>query len=407
MQEQKENNKPVPKTTPLEGQQVASPLRGAGGPGPRFIIAGGGTGGHIFPAIAIANAIRRQMPGAHILFVGAKGKMEMEKVPQAGYEIEGLDIAGFNRSSLIKNIALPFKLVKSFLQVREIISRFKPDAVVGVGGYSSFPVLKQAQWKGISTYIHESNSFAGKTNILLGKKATKVFVASDGMEKFFPSEKLVITGNPVRTAISQSQVSRTEGIRFFGLDESKTTVLVVGGSLGARSINQALANGLLEFRKNDLQLIWQTGTTTAIDFLHKAKENENVWVGEFITQMEMAYAAADVVISRAGAMAVAELCVAGKPVIFVPFPFAAEDHQTVNAQHLVAKHAAFMVKDSEAKDRLVNDVIKLAKDVTMQQELKANISRLAITDADERIAGEITAPAPLTPPKGEDWEHPK
>ena len=366
-----------------------APLEGNGRPSPRFIIAGGGTGGHIFPAIAIANAIKQLHPTAEILFVGAKGKMEMEKVPQAGYKIEGLDIAGFNRSSLIKNIALPFKLVKSFLQVREIISRFKPDAVIGVGGYSSFPVLKQAQWKGIKTYIHESNSFAGKSNMMLGKKATKVFVASDGMGKFFPKEKLVITGNPVRKAIVESKVTRTEGIRFFGLDESKTTILAVGGSLGARSINQALASQLHEFQKHDLQLIWQTGKTTALDFIQQGKAYKNVWVGEFITQMEMAYAAADVVISRAGAMAVAELCVAGKPVIFVPFPFAAEDHQTVNAQHLVTKHAAFLVKDNEANDRLVTDVIKLAKDEAMQNELKTNISKLAITNADEIIAKQI------------------
>ncbi|WP_242692036.1 undecaprenyldiphospho-muramoylpentapeptide beta-N-acetylglucosaminyltransferase [Aridibaculum aurantiacum] len=375
------NNKPADKT-----QEATTSIKGGEA---RYIIAGGGTGGHIFPAIAIANAIKRQQPSAEILFVGAKGKMEMEKVPQAGYRIEGLDIAGFNRSSLIKNFSLPFKLIKSFMQVKKIIKEFKPNAVIGVGGYSSFPVLKQAQLKGIPTFIHESNSFAGKSNIMLGKQATKVFVASDKMEKFFPASKIVITGNPVRTTIAQSKVTRAEAIKFFGLNESKTTVLAVGGSLGARSINQALANKLHEFQKHDLQLIWQTGKTTATDFILKGKEYKNVWVGEFITQMEMAYAAADVVISRAGAMAVAELCVAGKPVIFVPFPFAAEDHQTVNAQHLVDKHAAFMVKDSEADERLVNDVIKLSVDEGMQQELKNNISKLAITNADEIIAKEI------------------
>jgi UDP-N-acetylglucosamine--N-acetylmuramyl-(pentapeptide) pyrophosphoryl-undecaprenol N-acetylglucosamine transferase len=359
--------------------------------GLRFIIAGGGTGGHIFPAIAIANAIRRLQPTAEILFVGANGKMEMEKVPQAGYNIRGIDIAGFNRSSLIKNIGLPFKLVKSFLQVRRIIRQFRPSVVIGVGGYSSFPVLKQAQWNGIKTYIHESNSFAGKSNMMLGKKATKVFVASDQMERFFPKEKMVVTGNPVRTAITESKITRAEGIRFFNLDENKTTVLAVGGSLGARSINQALAAQLDAFQSNDLQLIWQTGSATATDFIDKGKKYKNVWVGAFITQMERAYAAADVVVSRAGAMAVAELCVAGKPVIFVPFPFAAEDHQTVNAQRLVDKHAAFLVKDSEANARLVNDIIQLARDENMRQELQKNISQLAILDADERIAKEILA----------------
>jgi UDP-N-acetylglucosamine--N-acetylmuramyl-(pentapeptide) pyrophosphoryl-undecaprenol N-acetylglucosamine transferase len=355
--------------------------------GLRIIIAGGGTGGHIFPAIAIANAIKKQQPQTEFLFVGARGKMEMEKVPQAGYKIQGIDIAGFNRSSLIKNIGLPIKLVKSFLQVRTIINEFKPDAVVGVGGYSSFPVLKQAQLKGIPTFIHESNSFAGKSNIMLGKKATKVFVASDGMERFFPTNKIQITGNPVRSSIAQSRVSRAEAIKFFGLDESKKTVLAVGGSLGARSINQALAKNLNALTEYNLQLIWQTGKTTAAEY--KAKANKNVWVNEFITQMEMAYAAADIVISRAGAMAVTELCVAGKPVVFVPFPFASEDHQTVNARHLVEKHAALMIKDGEANDKLVETTISLAENESLQRELSENISKLAIKNADEIIAREI------------------
>jgi UDP-N-acetylglucosamine--N-acetylmuramyl-(pentapeptide) pyrophosphoryl-undecaprenol N-acetylglucosamine transferase len=355
--------------------------------GLRIIIAGGGTGGHIFPAIAIANAIKKQRPQTEFLFVGAKGKMEMEKVPQAGYKIQGIDIAGFNRSSLIKNIGLPIKLVKSFLQVRTIINEFKPDAVVGVGGYSSFPVLKQAQLKGIPTFIHESNSFAGKSNIMLGKKATNVFVASDGMERFFPANRIQITGNPVRISIAQSNVSRAEAIKFFGLDENKKIVLAVGGSLGARSINQALAKNLDALTEHNLQLIWQTGKTTAAEY--KANANKNVWVNEFITQMEMAYAAADIVISRAGAMAVTELCVAGKPVVFVPFPFVSEDHQTVNARHLVEKHAALMIKDSEANDKLVETTISLAENESLQKDLSENISKLAIKNADEIIAREI------------------
>jgi UDP-N-acetylglucosamine--N-acetylmuramyl-(pentapeptide) pyrophosphoryl-undecaprenol N-acetylglucosamine transferase len=368
---------------------LVSPPLGAGGQGHRIIIAGGGTGGHIFPAIAIANAIRQLAPDIEILFVGAKGKMEMEKVPQAGYRIEGLDIAGFNRSSLIKNIALPFKLIKSFFEVRKIIAEFNPDAVVGVGGYSSFPVLRQAQLKGIATFIHESNSFAGRTNILLGKRATKVFVASDGMEKFFPAERIMITGNPVRKSIAQSVVSRAEAFRFFNLDENKTTVLAVGGSLGARSINQALATKLDAFKMHNLQLIWQTGKTTAVEYKERAKGHVNVWVDDFITQMEMAYAAADIVISRSGAMAVTELCVAKKPVIFVPFPFAAEDHQTVNAQTLVNKKAALMIKDNEANEKLAGMTISLAENKDLQTELSENIAKLAVTNADVVIAREI------------------
>lgn len=283
-------------------------------------------------------------------------------------------------------MGLPFKLIKSFLQVRAIINRFKPDAVVGVGGYSSFPVLKQAQLKGIPTFIHESNSFAGKSNMMLGKNATKVFVASDGMEKFFPSDKIIITGNPVRSSIAQSNVSRADALKFFGLDESKKTILAVGGSLGARSINEALASKLNAFADNNLQLIWQTGKTTATEYIAKGKTYKNVWVDAFITQMEMAYAAADIVISRAGAMSVTELCVAKKPVIFVPFPFAAEDHQTVNASHLVEKKAALMIKDSEANEKLVATTISLAKDEELQKELSGNISKLAVINADEVIA---------------------
>lgn len=356
----------------------------------RVIIAGGGTGGHIFPAIAIANALKQQDAAHQILFVGAKGKMEMEKVPQAGYDIKGLDIAGFNRSSLIKNIGLPFKLVKSFFQVRGIINEFKPDAVVGVGGYSSFPVLRYAQAKEIPTFIHESNSFAGKSNILLGKKVTKAFVAIDGMEKFFPADRLVITGNPVRPAIVKvNQISKVDALRFFGLAEGKITVLAVGGSLGARSINEALEGRLDDFEKNGLQLIWQTGKTEMDRWKQQATGRSGIWVNDFITQMEQAYAAADIVVSRSGAMAVAELCVVKKPVVFVPYPFAAEDHQTVNAKKLVDKGAALMVKDSEAKEKMVDTLLALATDKNQQERLKGNIEKLAVLDADRRIADEI------------------
>lgn len=357
----------------------------------KIIIAGGGTGGHIFPAIAIANALRQQRPDTALLFIGARGKMEMERVPQAGYEIRGIDIAGFNRSSLIKNLGLPFKLVKSYFQVKALVQEFKPDAVIGVGGYSSFPVLRYAQRKGIPSFIHESNSFAGKSNILLGKNAVKIFVASEGMDKFFPAGKIVITGNPVRKSIVQSHISRSEALRFFGLEENKKTILAIGGSLGARSINEVIASHIRDLDTLNLQLIWQTGKTTAEAYIQRAKSRENVWVNDFIVDMDKAYAAADVVISRAGAMSVSELCVAKKPVVFVPYPFAAEDHQTVNARYLVDKEAAVLVKDEEVQAKLFPTVTKLAMDDAWQQKLSSNIARLAVTNADEVIAKEVLA----------------
>jgi UDP-N-acetylglucosamine--N-acetylmuramyl-(pentapeptide) pyrophosphoryl-undecaprenol N-acetylglucosamine transferase len=290
---------------------------------------------------------------------------------------------------LIKNIGLPFKLIKSFLQVKKIINTFKPDAVVGVGGYSSFPVLRSAQAKGIPTFIHESNSFAGKSNILLGKKATKIFVASEGMEKFFPAEKIMITGNPVRKSIVQSTVTREDALKYFHLDTHKITVLAMGGSLGARSINEIIARHITEFESLGLQLIWQTGKATGKRYIDKGKNYRNVWVNEFIQDMDKAYAASDAVISRAGAMSVAELCVAKKPTVFVPYPLAAEDHQTVNAKYLVDREAAMIVKDNEAGTKLFSAITTLAKDKELQEKFKRNIAKYAITDADERIAEEI------------------
>jgi UDP-N-acetylglucosamine--N-acetylmuramyl-(pentapeptide) pyrophosphoryl-undecaprenol N-acetylglucosamine transferase len=355
----------------------------------RIIIAGGGTGGHIFPAIAIANAMKKMDESIEILFIGAKGRMEMEKIPQAGYKIEGLDISGFNRSSLIKNIGLPFKLAKSFLQVRSIVKRFKPDAAIGVGGYSSFPVLRYAQAKGIKTFIHESNSFAGRSNIMLGKKATKIFTGTDGMEKFFPKEKIVVTGNPVRTRIAEASITRSEGLKFFSLEETKKTVLVVGGSLGAKTINEAIDKGLDDLLNAGLQVIWQTGKPYSAKAKERSNGKRSVWVNEFITQMEYAYAAADIVVARAGAITVAELCVAKKSVLFVPYPFAAEDHQMVNARQLEKKNAALIVKDAEAIEKLVFMTIELSLDEGKQNELKKNISALAMTNADKKIAEEI------------------
>ena len=360
----------------------------------KIIIAGGGTGGHIFPAIAIANALKAKDSSIEILFVGANGKMEMEKVPQAGYQIKGLDIAGLNRSSLIKNIGLPFKIIKSFWQVRTIFKAFKPDAVVGVGGYSTYPVLKYAQSKGIPTYIHESNSFAGKANIMLGKNATKIFTGADGMEKFFPADKIMVTGNPVRKSIVNANVSKKEALEYFSLEEGKTTLLVVGGSLGAKSINEAVLLHMNDLMKAGLQVIWQTGKTFAKKAAGEAVEHKEVWINEFITNMEYAYAAADIIMARAGAMTVAEICVAKKPVVFVPYPHAAEDHQTVNAQQLVDKGAALLVKDREAKDKAVATVIELAKNEAMRNEMAASLEKLAVTDADEVVAKEI-----LKPPK--------
>ena len=361
----------------------------------KIIIAGGGTGGHVFPAIAIGQALQRLDDSVELLFVGAKGKMEIEKVPQAGYPIIGLDIAGFNRTAIWKNIGLPLKLVKSLFQASGILRRFKPDAVVGVGGYASFPMLKKAQSKGIPTLIQEQNSFAGKTNQNLGHQAKKICVGYDHMQQFFPADKIILTGNPVRPAISGSTATREDGIRFFQLDPSKKVVLVFGGSLGAKSINEAVDAGLDRFVDRGLQVIWQTGKGYAEAAKRSAESRRGVWTQEFITHMEMAYAAADIVVARAGALTIAELCVAGKPVVFVPYPYAAEDHQTVNAMSLVRKEAGLIVKDQETKTRLLDVVLELSANETQQRTLSRNIASLAIRDADERIAREILSMIPL------------
>ncbi len=354
----------------------------------RVIIAGGGTGGHIFPALAIAHALKGKEPDMDILFIGANGKMEMQKIPEAGFAIQGIDIAGYNRSSLIKNITLPYKLIRSFLQVQEIFKKFKPMAAIGVGGYSTFPVLRYAQAKGIPSFIHESNSHAGKSNMLLGKKATRIFTASDGMEKYFPASRLIYTGNPVRKDVVANLISRDDGLAFFGLDPNYTTVLITGGSLGAQSMNEAINAGIPVLIKNKIQLIWQTGKSFTKEAGAYAVENKLIWTGEFISKMEYAYAAADIVVSRSGSV-LYELCAVRKPVIFIPYPYAAEDHQTVNAENLVKKQAAIMIPDKEAKEKLVNEVIRLANNKPEQEKLKENISKLAILDADEKIATEI------------------
>ncbi len=358
--------------------------------GHKIIIAGGGTGGHVFPAIAIARALQKKAPDTDILFVGAKGKMEMEKVPEAGFKIIGLNIAGMNRSSWLKNITLPVKVIRSLLQAKKILRAFQPDVAVGVGGYASFPVLNVAQSKGIPTVIQEQNSFAGKTNILLGKKAFKICVAVKGMEVFFPKNRIVVTGNPVREAIVTVNRNASGAKAAFGLQPGKKTVFIVGGSLGARSVNVALLTHLDKLIDHNVQLIWQTGKSSyrAVQEAVKGYE-DTIKPFTFIGNIEEAYGAADVIISRAGALALAELSVVGKPVIFVPFPFAAEDHQTKNAQSFVKNNAALMVKDDEAKDKLVTELIKLLENEPLQRQLAKNIKQLAITNADERIANEI------------------
>ncbi|MEO8860870.1 MAG: undecaprenyldiphospho-muramoylpentapeptide beta-N-acetylglucosaminyltransferase [Ginsengibacter sp.] len=354
----------------------------------RIIIAGGGTGGHIFPALAIAAALKKQREDIEILFVGAKGKMEMEKIPEAGYKIIGLTIAGYNRSSLIKNISLPFKLAQSFLQVNGILKAFKPAAVIGVGGYSSFPVLRMAQSRKVPTFIHESNSLPGRSNIMLAKRATKIFVATEGMEKYFPKDKIVITGNPVRN-IFLERIPKEQALNFFGLKPQKKTVFVMGGSLGAKSINETIDKNIDAFKKNKLQLIWQTGKLYAEQAAKSEVEQNDIWTNAFISRMEDAYAAADVVVARSGAMTIAELSLVGKAAIFVPYPFAAEDHQAENAMALVNKNAALMVRDSDVQEKLVPTILDLIKDDNKIAELETNISRLGNSKADENIANEI------------------
>ena len=356
----------------------------------RVIIAGGGTGGHIFPAVAVGHALQRLRPGTQLLFVGAIGKMEMEKVPQEGFEIIGLDIVGFNRSNMLKNILLPYKLLKTRMESRNIIKQFKPGAIVGVGGFASFPVLYAGQGMNIPTLIQEQNSYAGKSNKILGRRAKAICVAYENMEQFFPKDKIILTGNPVRKSISEMNRTSKEGKEKFGLVNNVKTILVVGGSLGAKSINESIDNSLDEIMKEDVQLIWQTGKL----YYEQAKKrataySSRVKVLDFIREMDFAYSAADIVISRAGALAIAELCIAGKPVIFVPYPYAAEDHQTNNAAALVKRNAALLVKDNEAKTELIKTLKIVLQDNAMQEKMSENLKALAIKDADERIANKV------------------
>lgn len=358
----------------------------------RIIISGGGTGGHIFPAVSIANAIKGQHPEAEILFVGAEGRMEMQRVPAAGYQIIGLPVAGFDRKHLLKNISVLIKLMKSQIKARRIIKEFKPDAAVGVGGYASGPTLKVAGSMGIPTLIQEQNSYAGVTNKLLAKKACKICVAYEGMERFFDKGKIILTGNPVRQNLLNQQMSREDAIRSFNLDPTKKTVLIVGGSLGARTINNCVLNGLDQIRQSGVQFIWQTGKFYINEAKEKVGQAENypmLHTTDFITDMAAAYSAADLVISRAGAGSISEFCLLGKPVILVPSPNVAEDHQTKNALALVAKDAALYIKDAEASEKLLKTAIETVQQPETLKKLSTNIAKLAFKDSANTIAEEV------------------
>ncbi|TXK44474.1 undecaprenyldiphospho-muramoylpentapeptide beta-N-acetylglucosaminyltransferase [Pontibacter qinzhouensis] len=357
----------------------------------RIIISGGGTGGHIYPAVAIANQLKALNPETEILFVGAKGRMEMTRVPEAGYKIVGLWISGLQRRLTLDNLSFPLKVLSSVRASHQIIKEFKPDAVVGVGGYASGPLLYAATARKIPSLIQEQNSYAGITNKLLAKRVSKVCVAYPNMEAFFPAEKLVLTGNPVRNDIMDSHTKRQEALEHFGLTAAHKTILVIGGSLGARTINQSIAAGLAEIAAAGYQLIWQTGKS----FFPEAQEAEKQYAGkgikafEFIKRMDLAYAAADVVISRAGALSISELCLAAKPAILVPSPNVAEDHQTKNAMALVQQEAALLVRDAEAKAEVVKAALQLAANEKEQQRLSINIQKLARPNAAADIVKEL------------------
>ena len=357
----------------------------------RIIISGGGTGGHIFPAVSIANAIKEQHPDAEIHFVGAEGRMEMQRVPAAGYKIIGLPIAGFNRKNLLKNFSVLIKIIRSQLKARKIIKDFQPHAAVGVGGYASGPTLKMAGMMGIPTLIQEQNSYAGVTNKLLAKKADKICVAYEGMERFFDKEKIILTGNPVRQGLLKS-INKEEAIRSFGLDPQKKTILIVGGSLGARTINNCVMKGLDKIKHSDVQFIWQTGKfyiDEARKTVKQAGELPMLYTTDFISDMATAYSAADLVISRAGAGSISEFCLLQKPVILVPSPNVAEDHQTKNALALVNKEAALYVKDAEAENELLDLAIKTVQQPEVLKKLSNHIAALAFKDSANVIAQEV------------------
>jgi len=351
------------------------------------IVSGGGTGGHIYPAIAIANEVKLRYPSANILFVGAKDKMEMEKVPQAGYEIKGLWISGIQRKLTLSNLLFPFKFINSLWNAYKIIKKFKPDVAIGTGGFASGPTLVVANIKGIPTLVQEQNSYPGITNKYLSKKAKKICVSYDNLERFFPKEKMVKTGNPVRQDLLSIHSKVVEGKSFFKLSETKKTVLVIGGSLGARRVNQLIEAELDFFKRQGIQLIWQCGKLY-FDEYKKYNELENVQVHQFLNRMDYAYASADFIISRAGASSVSELCIVGKPVVFIPSPNVSEDHQTKNAKSIVDLHGALMISESEL-DTFSVVFESLLKDEGKQQSLSENIKKLALPNATNTIVNEV------------------
>lgn len=357
----------------------------------RVIISGGGTGGHIFPAIAIADEIKRRNPDAEILFVGAKGKMEMEKVPAAGYKIEGLTIAGLKRKFTLSNFLLPFKLASSMLKARSIVKNFKPQAVIGVGGYASGPTLKAATMLRVPALIQEQNSFPGKTNKLLAKSVRSICTAYEGLDRFFPKDKIVLTGNPVRSEMVKIDGKRDEAFSYYGLDPHKKTILIIGGSLGARTLNESVLSNYDELKDSDTQVLWQCGKLyfeTVTERL-KGKDVPQIKLTMFIDRMDLAYAMADVIVSRAGAISVSELCLIGKPVILVPSPNVAEDHQTHNAMALVNKGAALLIKDNVAVQELVPTALDLVEQEDKCRTLSFEIKKLAKPNATQEIVNEI------------------
>lgn len=358
----------------------------------RIIISGGGTGGHIFPAVSIANAIRAKYPEAKILFVGALGRMEMQRVPAAGYEIVGLPISGFNRKNMLKNVVVLYRIWKSQQMAKKIIRKFNPMAAVGVGGYASGPMLNQCTKMGIPCLIQEQNSYAGVTNKILSKKVDRICVAYDGMERFFPADKIVKTGNPVRQALLDTKLTKAEALKSFGLSEDKKTILIVGGSLGARTVNESVLQNLDMIKESGVQFIWQTGKYYNASIKAELKQRGTVpslHVTDFISDMGAAYKAADLVISRAGASSISEFCLIGKPVILVPSPNVAEDHQTKNAMALVNKNAALYVKDADAPAEVVKLALQTVKDDARLKELSENILKLALPDSADIIANEV------------------
>lgn len=354
----------------------------------KFIVSGGGTGGHIYPAIAIANELKSRFPDAEFLFVGAKDKMEMQKVPQAGYKIEGLWIAGLQRKLTVQNMMFPFKLISSLWKSRQIINKFKPDVVIGTGGFASGPLLQVANSRNIPTVVQEQNSFPGITNKLLSKKANKICVAYENLERFFPKEKIVLTGNPVREDLLNIDAKRNEAITHFNLDANKKTLLVLGGSLGARRINQLIEKEIYNIVSKDIQVIWQCGKFYINEYKHFS-DGKNVQVLDFIDRMDLVYAAADFVISRAGASSVSELCLVGKPTIFIPSPNVAEDHQTKNAKAIVDKNGAILLRENELEEKFETTFSNLISDESLQKELSQNIKSLAKPNATKDIVEEI------------------